>query len=431
MSRSIHSNGYSISSLTTPPRRRYEDRFVGIPEQLSSMAFLPPTQDNHRAPRTRSFHSDPPIPAPRFRTHSDTTALRPQLMLQSDQLQGSALEDGSSPVEPSPSSSFSSFPAHGGQDPYSPVPPWAAVDFLGPPNPNYGPHASEPSPNGSPTPNFNWDYVDPFRRMPDGLQHPPMLLPEEWWTGDHLAVPSSATMYRNPASSFGGSETSSNASSPNPSWDHGSPFAASEPEDVGTSAQDSSPEGNSSNDTERPASRQGHELPDLTQQLQLQDGDNQAAGGYFRPGVGGFVYPSTSTDHQDHGPSHLGRPSTQQLPGIVTASASEGFSAEGGISAWSGEPAEEKPLFRPVVGTEAGRNASANRRKDKTNPGPFVCDICGADFTAKHNLRSKCFFFCSIHLLTYTCVQIIKIPIIRSRISSARPANKRLLRSTF
>jgi predicted nucleic acid binding AN1-type Zn finger protein len=82
------------------------------------------------------------------------------------------------------------------------------------------------------------------------------------------------------------------------------------------------------------------------------------------------------------------------------------------------------------VGTEAGRNASANRRKDKTNPGPFVCDICGADFTAKHNLRSKC-FFCSIHLLTYTCVQIIKIPIIRSRISSARPANKRLLRSTF
>ncbi|KAJ7813833.1 hypothetical protein B0H13DRAFT_2465938 [Mycena leptocephala] len=225
--------------------------------------------------------------------------------------------------------------------------------------------------------------------MSDPFQHPP-ILPEEW-TGDRLVVPSSATMYRNPASSFSGSETSSNASSPNPSWDHGSPLGASEPEDVGTSAHDSSPEGNSSNDTERPASRQGHELPDLAQQLQLQDGDNQTAGGYFRPGVGGFVYPSTSTDHRDHGPSHLARPSSQQLPGIAIAGASEDFSAEGGISAWSGEPVEE-PLFRPVVGTEAGRNASTNRRKDKANPAPFVCDICGADFAAKHNLRSQCFF---------------------------------------
>ncbi|KAJ7815392.1 hypothetical protein B0H13DRAFT_1664055, partial [Mycena leptocephala] len=37
----------------------------------------------------------------------------------------------------------------------------------------------------------------------------------------------------------------------------------------------------------------------------------------------------------------------------------------------------------------AGHIAASNRRKDKTNPGPFVCDICGADFTAKHNLQSQ------------------------------------------
>jgi hypothetical protein len=57
------------------------------------------------------------------------------------------------------------------------------------------------------------------------------------------------------------------------------------------------------------------------------------------------------------------------------------------------EPAEEK-RFRPVVATVAGVRASAARRKDKKNPGAFVCDICGADITAKHNLRSA--FFTSL-----------------------------------
>ncbi|KAJ6507759.1 hypothetical protein C8R47DRAFT_949330, partial [Mycena vitilis] len=45
------------------------------------------------------------------------------------------------------------------------------------------------------------------------------------------------------------------------------------------------------------------------------------------------------------------------------------------------------PDVRRQVGTDAGRRASHNRRKDKTTPGAFVCNDCGADFTAKHNLR--------------------------------------------
>ncbi|KAJ7813838.1 hypothetical protein B0H13DRAFT_2465955 [Mycena leptocephala] len=344
------------------------------------MAFS--LQDTYPTRLRRSFQFDRSILALHCRTHSDTTASRPQLMLQSDQLQSSALKDGSSPIEPSPSSSFSSFPAHGGQDPYSPVPPWAAGDFLG--LPNYGPDASEASSNGSPTPNSNWDYVDPFRRMSDDLQHPPMLA--EWRAGDHLAVPSSATMYRNPASSFDGSET-------NPSWDHGSSFVPSGLGAVGTSVHDKSPKRKSWSDTKRSGPRRGHELelPDLFKELELQDGANQTEGSYFKPGFA-FVYPSTWTDHRDHGPSHLARASSQQLPGIAIAGASEGFSAEGGISAWSGEPAEEEPLFRLVVGTEAGRNAATNRRKDKTNPAPFVCGICGADFTSEDHLQSQCFF---------------------------------------
>ncbi|KAJ7131886.1 kinase-like domain-containing protein [Mycena crocata] len=48
----------------------------------------------------------------------------------------------------------------------------------------------------------------------------------------------------------------------------------------------------------------------------------------------------------------------------------------------------ENPIFRPVVATPATRLASASRRKDKTRPGAFICELCGADFTAKHNLEN-------------------------------------------
>jgi hypothetical protein len=71
----------------------------------------------------------------------------------------------------------------------------------------------------------------------------------------------------------------------------------------------------------------------------------------------------------------------------------------------SDEAAEEK-RFRPVVATVAGRRASAARRKDKNNPGAFVCDICSADFTAKHNLRSE-FFTSALSILILTCLKII------------------------
>ncbi|KAJ7157639.1 hypothetical protein C8R43DRAFT_404139, partial [Mycena crocata] len=38
--------------------------------------------------------------------------------------------------------------------------------------------------------------------------------------------------------------------------------------------------------------------------------------------------------------------------------------------------------------SEVARRAVAARRKDKNNPGAYVCEICGTDFTAKHNLQS-------------------------------------------
>ncbi|KAJ6512913.1 hypothetical protein C8R45DRAFT_329308 [Mycena sanguinolenta] len=42
-------------------------------------------------------------------------------------------------------------------------------------------------------------------------------------------------------------------------------------------------------------------------------------------------------------------------------------------------------FFRPIVSTEAHRRASAARRK---NTPRFFCELCGAGFTAKHNLQN-------------------------------------------
>ncbi|KAJ7193916.1 kinase-like domain-containing protein [Mycena pura] len=53
----------------------------------------------------------------------------------------------------------------------------------------------------------------------------------------------------------------------------------------------------------------------------------------------------------------------------------------------SSKEKQDAKKFR-AVGSPAGRRAAKNRRKDQTIPGAFVCEICGADFTAKHNLRN-------------------------------------------
>ncbi|KAJ7808380.1 kinase-like domain-containing protein [Mycena olivaceomarginata] len=59
------------------------------------------------------------------------------------------------------------------------------------------------------------------------------------------------------------------------------------------------------------------------------------------------------------------------------------------ISFASSESQERTNLnFRPIVVSAATRRASANRRRDPTKAGLYVCSICGNDFTAKHNLQN-------------------------------------------
>ncbi|KAF7374595.1 WD40 containing domain protein [Mycena sanguinolenta] len=88
---------------------------------------------------------------------------------------------------------------------------------------------------------------------------------------------------------------------------------------------------NASNDIGRPTSRLGE---DFTQKLRLQDGPTS-------------LTPPTQSD----------------------ISPSEG----------------ESGRFRPIVSTEAQRRAAAARRKRAPR---FFCEICGAGFTARHNLRN-------------------------------------------
>ncbi|KAJ7757729.1 hypothetical protein DFH07DRAFT_458246 [Mycena maculata] len=51
------------------------------------------------------------------------------------------------------------------------------------------------------------------------------------------------------------------------------------------------------------------------------------------------------------------------------------------------EGPSKSPTIRPVA-TDATRRASAARRKDPSKRGPFVCELCGHDFTAKHNYQN-------------------------------------------
>ncbi|KAJ7824016.1 hypothetical protein B0H13DRAFT_2124568, partial [Mycena leptocephala] len=194
----IHSDGYAISYRTTPPRRRSEDRFADLLEQLSKMEFPPPTQDSHSnttsRQRTRSFNSDLPITVLRPRTHSDPTPFKlPQhFVLQFNQLEGSAVDSSSSPLAPSPPSSHPSSPAHSSHHPHSPVLPQWDEAFLAPPNaamyrrPHARTNSLETTSNRSSTPDWDHSSGNVSDDM-DSSPHSPTL--PAWGHGAFLSPP--------------------------------------------------------------------------------------------------------------------------------------------------------------------------------------------------------------------------------------------------
>ncbi|KAJ7755503.1 hypothetical protein B0H16DRAFT_1540649 [Mycena metata] len=149
-------------------------------------------------------------------------------------------------------------------------------------------------------------------------------------------------MYREwHGSSFSGSETSSNAPrSPNPQWDHPSPSVGS---DHGVEANRSTTD--SSGHPERPDSND--QLHELMRQFQLSNG---------------FAF----SRHSSQGRQDISDPDLSLPQDILPHG-------------------EHQPGFRRVVATPATRRAAKFRRKKAAS---FLCRVCGADFTAKHNLKN-------------------------------------------
>lgn len=52
-------------------------------------------------------------------------------------------------------------------------------------------------------------------------------------------------------------------------------------------------------------------------------------------------------------------------------------------------PGQALEVKRSVVGSRGVTAATKARRKDRNQPGRFLCTLCGADITANHNLTSK------------------------------------------
>ncbi|KAJ6512725.1 hypothetical protein C8R45DRAFT_961165 [Mycena sanguinolenta] len=377
----IHYGHNEIYLTRSTPQRRNEHippgRCPGL--QLSN---------SYSGIRSNSF-TGYPTSVPHLRTHSDTTQSRsrPQFNLQSYQLMDSAVEDSFSAVELFSTRSTASSPTHSGHDPHSPVPPWGGTHFLAPPAQTFGPHAqsfrdSDTSSNQSSSPNLDYsavsfDFEGALSEPQDNSLHPPML-PPPVWDPNYLAP---GMLYRNAdtGSLFSSDDTSSvGPPSPITEWDLGS-VSDVYFEDTSTNAQDdNSPETNSSNETEHPASRLDK---DFTEKLQLQEGPSTSTS------ASTSVYPfeTSTTDVLYHIDAH--RPTTgSEVFGFGTHDPFSRSEAQG-----------EGSRFRSVVSTEAGRRASGARRK---GPARFSCEYCGATLTAKHNLRNHL----KSHTLTKDCI---------------------------
>ncbi|KAF7374395.1 hypothetical protein MSAN_00323500 [Mycena sanguinolenta] len=79
---------------------------------------------------------------------------------------------------------------------------------------------------------------------------------------------------------------------------------------------------------------------------------------------------------------------------LFTTNPSPAVDAAGSSSSsfsWNaGQPSQEgdgDAVYRPSVATPATRRASNRRRKDPSKRGAHICYLCGADFTALHNLN--------------------------------------------
>ncbi|KAJ7852065.1 hypothetical protein B0H14DRAFT_2760548 [Mycena olivaceomarginata] len=79
---------------------------------------------------------------------------------------------------------------------------------------------------------------------------------------------------------------------------------------------------------------------------------------------------------------------TTAIPVVDAGSASSSSSRNiGQFSQEEQQKAQSAPGYRSVVASPATRRAANRRRKDPNKPGAHICQYCGSDFTARHNLK--------------------------------------------
>ncbi|KAJ7081824.1 hypothetical protein B0H15DRAFT_447094 [Mycena belliarum] len=304
--------------------------YVG-PTQVN-LAGSPPLRASSFRFRNRPYFELRP------RSHSDNTASRPVFSTSSYPLEGSALADDVFPeVGPSP------------------------MDYQHPPLFGGAPMHNYPSP---------------------ALQiYVPTIVPPTDLLSPHSAI--NHRRYRGLDSS---SIRSSASPSPGLDWEHSS--AASDLDDSGASSYGDFYGGSYPTELtaelERPVNSLAGDLEQvhLAQQPEVYEGTRRADENLA------INLPFHSADVQTQS-----RHATRQ-PRDTSSSAILGDVGHGGLdssSAWDhpGRLANQSTgLHKSAVSTEAGRTAATARRKNPTIPGAFVCDLCGDDFTAKHNLKN-------------------------------------------
>ncbi|KAK7006149.1 hypothetical protein R3P38DRAFT_1701614 [Favolaschia claudopus] len=391
----------------TPPRlpQRYDDRLrqeralgSGMPITQSYSAQRLQHQRTGHQP-SRSFDAGHSIPHPQFRSLSDSAVLRPFVPpLNSSNLVGSAIDDELSPTSSAPSS-----PLHNSYRFRSVGASWTPGLLAPPPADMYWtrPSSSLPVPDMA-----DW-MLNAEMNPTEALEHPlaqqQHVLQPPFWSPQNSFMEPSSMLYRHPnTSSLLSSDASSiGSASPNPSadWDTfsahspfsaGSPFGGSQLEDPETQGEvqqdhnDDSPKTSSSNETERGLERQQDEYlnQDLARLLQLGGDENS-----FPPSKPHRLVSMTYKAEPVDGPRLDQTSSNSTLdPAISGQGSSTGMLPlpEGGPASYNNGDS----ILRAIVQSDAGRHASAARRKHKNRIAPYKCDICQADFTAKHNLRS-------------------------------------------
>ncbi|KAJ7168590.1 hypothetical protein C8R46DRAFT_237399 [Mycena filopes] len=247
---------------------------------------------------------------------------------------------------------------------------------------------SETSSSAPFSPNPQWDYSGAHDHTPGSPMVP-------WGNGQQLTIPSPA-LYRDRRPSLSGSETSSNAPfSPNYQWDHPSPSFLSDHDDMRAppaSASDADSQ-NFHQDMDRITRKSHPQFPGLHDFAPVpratppERSRTTSSSDTARPTGGADNQQEIDAITEDLRSSFPGFHDSAAVYNVAGPS-HHNPTPSSSVAGPSLAHRKPRPGYRHSVTTEASRKAAYARRKHKDQRGAFVCDDCGRDFTAKHNLKN-------------------------------------------